>query len=82
MIVLCQIPGFLVIEPMKELNSTGFKKDIYRLFMRYILCHIVVTDLDSKFKGEIYLMVGMLIIKHHMCARGHHDTIMIEQFNQ
>ena len=50
--------------------------------MRYVLCHIIVTDPDSKFKGQFKGMASLLKIKHHMCARGHHDIILVERFNR
>jgi hypothetical protein len=82
MIVLCHMTGFVAVEPLKELNSTTFAQSIYTILLRYGICHMIITDADSKFKGEFAGMVKLLKVRHHPVARGHHDAIFVERFNR
>ena len=50
--------------------------------MRYGLCYMIVTNPDSKFKGKFKCMTTLLKDQHHMCARGRHDTILVERFHR
>ena len=81
-IIIHHMTVFSAIEPVVDATSQYFAKAIYKLFMRYGLCHIIVTDPDSKFKGQFKGMASLLKIKDHMCTRGHHDTIFVESFNR
>jgi hypothetical protein len=52
MIVVCHMTGFTAIEPIKEMNSALFAKSVYTILLQYGLSHTVITDPDSKFKGQ------------------------------
>jgi hypothetical protein len=52
MVVVCHMTTFTTIEPSKETNSKSFSKAVYKIMMRYSLASMIVTDPDSKFKGE------------------------------
>ena len=82
MIVVCHMTTFVAIEPLRECNSTTFSKAVYRIMMRYALASLIVTDPDSKFKGEFIKMCALLTIPHHMSARGNHNAIIVERFNK
>jgi hypothetical protein len=81
MIVLCNMTGFSALEPIKEMNSSSFTRSVYVILLRYGLSHCVVTDPDSKFKGEFKKAFSTLVIHHHMGARGNHNGIIVECFN-
>jgi hypothetical protein len=82
MIVVCHMTGFAAIEPVKEMNSASFAKPVYTSLLRYGLSHTVITNPDSKFKGQFKEAFLVLKIHHHLSARGHHDAILAERFNQ
>jgi hypothetical protein len=82
MIVVCHMTGFAAIEPIKEMNSASFAKSVYTILLRYGLSHRVVTDPDSKFKGQFKEEFLTLRIYHHLSARGHHDAILVKRFNR
>jgi hypothetical protein len=44
--------------------------------------HLIITDPDSKFKGEFKEMTKLLKLKHHLVARGNHNAIFVERFNR
>jgi hypothetical protein len=50
-------------------------------FSLHLLLHTVITDPDSKFKGQFKEAFLVLKIHHHLSARGHHDAILVERFN-
>lgn len=77
MIILCHMTGFTAIYPVVDAVSKSFA-----LYIRHSLYQIIVTDLDSKFKGQFKGMAALLKIQHHMYARVHHDTILVEGFNR
>jgi hypothetical protein len=81
MIVICNMTGFSALEPIKDMNSSSFKF-IYVILLCYGLSHCVVTDPDSKFKGEFKKAFATLGIYHHMDARGKHNGIIVERFNR
>jgi hypothetical protein len=64
------------------MNSRTFAKAVYAIQMRYVLAHLLVIDVDSKFKGEYIKAAELLKIKLHPVARGNHDAIMVERFNR
>ena len=81
MIVLCHMTGFAALEPVKELNSKSFSKAIYTIQLRYGLAQLIITDDDSKLKGEFKEACKLLKINHHQAAKGRHETILVERFN-
>ena len=82
MIIVCHMTGFAAIEPVIEATSESLAKAVYKIFMRYGLCHMIMINPDSKCKGRFKGMTALLTFQHHMCARGHHDTILVERFNR
>jgi hypothetical protein len=65
MIVVCRMTGFAAIEPMKEMNSSSFARAVYTILLRYGLPQLVITDPDSKFKGNFKEAFEILKIQHH-----------------
>eukprot|EP00957_Ditylum_brightwellii_P075329 5723949-Ditylum_brightwellii.AAC.1 len=49
--------------------------------LRYGISQLVITDADSKFKGEFKEAMEILKIKHHMVSKGNHNAVMVERFN-
>jgi hypothetical protein len=82
MIVVCHMPGFAAIEPLKEMNSSSFAKSVYAILLRYGLSQLVITDPDSKFKGNFKEAFLILKIQHHLSTRGNHNAILVERFNR
>ena len=82
MIVVCHTVGFAAIPPLKDMNSTSFAKAVYTILLRYGLSQMVITDPDSKFKGEFKATFELLGIQHHLSARGNHNAILVERFNK
>jgi hypothetical protein len=74
--------GFAAIEPIKEMNSASFAKSVDTILLRYGLSHTVITNPNSKFKGQFKQAFLVLKIHHNLSARGHHDAILVERFNQ
>jgi hypothetical protein len=72
----------VLIEPLKEMNSTSFTKAANAIQLRYGLSHLMIIDTDSKFKGEFVKAAELLKIKLHPVTRGNHDAIMVERFNR
>jgi hypothetical protein len=82
MIVICHITGFAAIEPMKETNSSSFARAVYVILLRYGLSQSIITDPDSKFKGNFKEAFATLKIQHHLSARGNRNAILVERFNR
>jgi hypothetical protein len=82
MIGVDHMTGFAAIEPMKEMNSSSFARSVYVILLRYRLSHTVITNPDSKFKGQFKEAFAILRIHHHLSTRGHHAAILVEQFNR
>jgi hypothetical protein len=82
MIVVCHMTGFAAIEPMKDMNSSAFARAVYSILLRYGLSQVVITDPDSKFKGNFKEAFATLKIQHHLSARGNHNAILVERFNR
>jgi hypothetical protein len=74
--------GFAATEPLKELTSASFARAVYVILLRYGISHTVITDPDSKFKGQFKEAFQTMDIHHHLSARGHHDAILVERFNR
>jgi hypothetical protein len=81
MIVVDHMTGFAAIEPIKEMNSSSFARSVYVILLRYGLSHTVITNPDSKLKGQFKEAFATLKIHHHLNTRGHHDAILVERFN-
>lgn len=62
MIAVCHMTGFVMMEPVKEQNSTSFAKAVYNIMMRFGLAHLIITDPDSKFKSQFKHMCKLLKI--------------------
>jgi hypothetical protein len=82
MIVLCNMAAFTAIVPIKAMTSSSFAKSVYVILLRYGLSHCVITDPDSKCKEELEKVFTTLNINHHMTARGNHNAVLVERFNQ
>lgn len=82
MIVVDHMTAFAAGEPLNALNSREFARAIYVIQLRYGLSHMLITDADSKFKGEFKGAAELLKIKHHEVSRGNHNAIMVERFNR
>jgi hypothetical protein len=82
MIVVDHMTGFAAIEPIKEMNSSSFARSVYVILLQYGISHTVITDPDSKFKGQFKEAFAILKIHHPLSARGHHDAILAERFNR
>ena len=52
MIVLDHLTGFCAIKELTEKNATTLSAAIYKILLRYGMAQLIVTDADSKFKGE------------------------------
>jgi hypothetical protein len=50
--------------------------------LRYGIAQMVITDPDSKFKGEFREAFKTLKIQHHMSSRGNHNAVAVERFNR
>ena len=82
MVIVCHMTTFVAIEPVKQLSSKSFSKAVYKIMMRYGLASLIVTDPDSKFRGEFKAMCELLQIPHHLSAKGNHNAIIVERFNK
>jgi hypothetical protein len=82
MVVVCHMTGFAAIEPMKEMNSSSFARAVYTILLRYGLPQLVITDPDSKFKGNFKEAFATLKMQHYLSARGNHNAILVERFNR
>ena len=83
MIVVCHMTGFAAIQPMKVMDSSSFANAVYSILLRYGLSQLVITDPDSKFKGNFKEAFNTTLkIDHHMSARGNHNAILVERFNR
>jgi hypothetical protein len=53
MVVVCHLTGFVALERLADMNSTTFARSVYQIMLHYYgLAQMVITDPDSKFKGE------------------------------
>jgi hypothetical protein len=50
--------------------------------LHYGLAKMVITDPDSKFKGEFKEAFKTLKIEHDMSSRGNHNAVAVERFNR
>jgi hypothetical protein len=64
------------------MNSTTFARSVYRIILRYGLAQIIITDPDSKFKGEFKTAFKTLKIDHHLISKGNHNAVAVERFNR
>jgi hypothetical protein len=69
--------GFVVIEPLKEMNSTSFVKASYAIQL-----HLMIIDADSKFKGEFVKAAELFENQTAPLARGNPNANMVECFNR
>eukprot|EP00957_Ditylum_brightwellii_P173346 13198077-Ditylum_brightwellii.AAC.1 len=74
-------PGFIALEPLTTVNAQEFACSLFTIMLRYRISQLVITDPDTKFKGEFKEAMEMLKIKHHMASRGHHNAVLVERFN-
>eukprot|EP00957_Ditylum_brightwellii_P181024 13790585-Ditylum_brightwellii.AAC.1 len=81
MIVMCNLTGFVAIEPLSTVNAQEFARSIFTIMLRYGISQLVITDADSKFKGAFKEAMEILKIKHHMASKGNHNAVMVERFN-
>ena len=82
MVVLDHLTGFVAIEKLRVKNATSFAAAIYKVLLRYGMAQLLVTDADSKFKGEFKIVAEILKITHHPVARGNHDPVLVKKFNR
>jgi hypothetical protein len=68
MVVICHLTEFVTIEPLSYMNSTTFARSVYRIMLRYGIAQMVITDPESKFKGEFREAFQTLKIQHHMSS--------------
>ena len=82
MVVMDHLTGFVAIEELKDKSSTSFTQAVYKIMLRYGIAQMIVTDADSKFKGELKKMALTLELIHHECARNNHNPVLVERFNR
>eukprot|EP00957_Ditylum_brightwellii_P152791 11630391-Ditylum_brightwellii.AAC.1 len=81
MILMCHMTRFVAIESMAKQDATEFARSIITIVLHYGLSHLLITDKDSKFKGEFIQTTKLLKLQHHVAAKGNHNAIMVERFN-
>jgi hypothetical protein len=81
--VLCGMTGFAVSEPFlsDSINSDGFAKAIIKILLTHGLCHTIVVDKDSKFRGTFEDAAALLGLNIYTVSGGNHDAIMTERFH-
>eukprot|EP00957_Ditylum_brightwellii_P023885 1801107-Ditylum_brightwellii.AAC.1 len=70
MILMCHMTRFVAIEPMARQNATEFARSIMTIMFWYELSHLLITDDDSKFKGEFIQAAKLLKLQHRVAAKG------------
>ena len=51
---------FAMVKPILKRDSTEFLKSMCKIMLRYGISHMMVTDPNSKFKGEFDKMCNIL----------------------
>ena len=81
--ILDGMTSFAISEPVNsdQLNSTGFAEIFIKVVLVHGICHTIVIDKDSKFRGTFEKLAIMLQINTHVASGGNHDTILTERFH-
>ena len=79
MFVVCGLCTFAFWEPLIELNATSFADAIMKISLSDGLCHTLVLDKDSKFRGVFQDTMKLIHINTHVASAGHHDPILTER---
>ena len=76
------LTGYIVIEELKEKSSISFTQTMYNFILRYSISQMIVTYIDSKFKGKFKRMVLTLELIHQEFAGKNHNHVLVQRFDR
>ena len=79
MFVVCGLCTFTFWEPLIEINATSFAEAIMKILLGDGLCHTLVLNKYSKFRGVFQDTMKLIHINNHVESGGHHDPILTER---
>ena len=83
MIVMCDMTQFVVVVPVpNEVASTLAENFMQHVLLKFDICHLVISDDGSPFKGVFSAMCKALSINYDILAKRNHKILLVEKFYQ
>ena len=78
---MCDMNQFVVVVPVPdESSATLASYFMHHVLMKFGLCHLVVLDDGSHFKGTFIAMRDALNLNHDVLAKRNHKGLTVEHF--
>ena len=80
---MCVMSQFVVVLPVpNESSATLASFFMQHVLMKFGLCHLVVLDYRSPFKGALIVMCDALNINYDVLAKRNHKGLTVERFHR
>ena len=80
---MCDMSQFVVVEPVtNESSATLTENDFQHVLMKFGLCHLVVIDNGTQFKGTFVAMCMDLDLNYDILAKRNHKGLTVEHFHR
>ncbi len=81
LIACCGMTGFAIMEPVKHTMSTTFASALMKIQLRFVLCHTIVLNKDTKFFGTFKEAYDLLQLNRHILLGNNHNPMMVKCIN-
>ena len=79
--VMCDMTQFVVVVPVpNEVASTLAEHFMQHFLLEFGICHLVILDDGSPFKGVFSAMCKALQINYEILAKRNHGGLLVEKF--
>ena len=79
---MCDMSQFVVVKPVtNESSATLTENDFQHVLMKFGLCHLVVIDHGTPFKGAFVAMCMDLNLNYDILAKRNHKGLTVEIFH-
>ena len=81
--VMCDMTQFVVVVPVPdETSATLAEYFMQHVLLKFGICHLLILDDGSPFKGVFTAMCKSLTINHDVLAKRNHKGLLVEKFHR
>ena len=80
---MCDMSQFVVVVPVTNESSAILAENFFQhVLMKFGLCHLVVIDDGTPFKGAFVAMCKALALNYDILAKRNHKGLTVEHFHR
>ena len=81
--IMCDMTQFVIVVPVPdEIASTLVENFMQHVFLKFGICHLIILDDGSPFKGVLSVMCKALRINYDIIAKRNRKGLLVNKFNK